>query len=259
MNTSNKGIHVKINESGAEFKNRHPEIVRVTHQPVGVSFYKIDWDEKNKGVIFVDVDKHSFEIDNALGLTGSENDDLKNDGISQLNIVSGLTGPNGISHQAAREKFLMILTGLRNAGWRSVIPFSAPRLRGKDMLAYLLDLQRPTTLDASYQPSLDEWMQLPDLTTWEFYADRTFLRVNFVRDANRLDVSKPGAYVVNFTLDSDLNYFKEFISPLQREKWRDRLPAELKEADTRRKSIEAELLQKGLRIDETYRDPPIPK
>lgn len=257
--TSNKIIRVRVNEPGIELKNRYPETVRTTHQPVGVTFYKIDWNAKNKGVVLVDMSKHSFEVDNTLSFIGSETDDLKNEGMSQLNVVSGLTGPNGISHQDAHKKFLTILNSLKSAGWQSVIPFSAPRLRGKDMLTYLLDSQRPTTLDAAYLPSLEEWMKLPDLATWEFYAERTFLRVNFVRDNSKLDVSKPGAYVVNFTLESDLNYFRGFVPPLQREQWQDRLPIELKQADARRKLLETELLQKGVRIDENYQDPPIPK
>lgn len=259
MNNFEKKIHIAINEHGEELKNRHPNMVRVTHQPVGVSFYKIDWDEKDKGIVLIKSNKLSFEIDNVLGFTGNENDDLENEGMSQLNIISGITGPNGISHEDARVKFLEIISKLRNIGWQSTIPFSAPRFKGKDMLTYLFNFQRPTTLDASYLPSLDEWMRLPDLTTWEFYGDRTFLRVNFVRDSNKLDPKKPGAYVINFALESDINYYKGFAPPLQRDAWREILPSELKKAESRRKAIEKELVQKGLRVDETYQDPPIPK
>ena len=121
------------------------------------------------------------------------------------------------------------------------------------MFNYLLETQRPTTLDAAYEPSLDEWMKLKDLTTWELYANGTFLQLSFARDSTKLDLSKPGSYVLNLTLQSDINYFKGFVPPLQRTQWRELLPNELKKALARRSLLEVELRAKGLQIDESYR------
>lgn len=252
-------IEVKVNEAGSDLKKRYPDIVRVKNQPIGINFYKIDWEEKRKGVISVEKGKYSFVIDDVLAFSGSENIALKNEGMSEINMIVGLSGENGISHQQAREKFFKLLSGLRSHEWQSVIPHSAPRLRGKDMLGYLLEDVHPTALDADYEPSLGEWMKLEDLTTWELYADGTFLNISFIRDREKLDLSKPGSYILNINFQSDVNYFKGFVPATRRTQWRELLPDEINKALARRMLLERESRAKGFRIDETYRDPPFPR
>lgn len=252
-------VEVHVGENGQQFKGKYSTLVTATEQLAGLIFFKIDWTSKKKGKIRIEHGNNSIEVCDALGFVGTEDVEFKNLGMSEINIVSGITGPTGISHQQAREKFLGILRRIKQSGWQSTIPFSAPRLKGKEMLEYLFNSKRRTTLDANYSPTLDEWMQLDNFATWEFYSNHVFLRINFTRDQSKLNINQPGVYLINYELKTDLEYFMEFIDSDDRNRWREALPPEIKIASARRAMLEADLVKQGKKIDTNYSDPPLPK
>ena len=102
-------------------------------------------------------------------------------------------------------------------------------------------------------------MRIVNLTSWEFYANHIFLRINFYRDPSKLDLNKPAVYLINYEIKSDLEYFMTFVDPDHRDKWRELLPAEIKDVAVRREKLEADLIKQGVRVDTNYIDPPIPK
>jgi len=157
----------------------------------------------------------------------------------------------------AIKTMFAILQKISQAGWQITIPCSPPRLRGKDMLNYLFT-EKTTTLDATYMPTFEEWMQMESLTTWAFYADHVYLEVEFTREHTLTDPTKPGAYLIGFNLKSEAEYFRGYVGPDNRKRWKELLPAQLAMGAQMRAEAEAKMRAKGVRIDETYQDPPAP-
>lgn len=258
QSTSPTPVEISIHLRGELFQKRYPALVSVTRQPAGLSFYKANWKVQQKGAVKLVHGSHSLEIADVLNLVGTEDDEQKARGILKYSIVSGMSGPDGIDHTVARDYFFSVIDTFTRAGWRSTIPFAAPRLTGKDMMTYLLESGEYTTLRDNYRPTLDEWMKLEDLSEWQFYADGVFITLSFIRDQKRMDPRKPGSYIVNIEITSNIEHYKGFVDPSHREQWRELLPAAMKEDATRRQSAEEQLIKKGFPIDTEYRDPPVP-
>ncbi len=191
MSISN--VTIQIGEKGEAFANRYPNEVKINRQPAGLDFYRIGWKASQNGVATVENGKHSFSLEGVIGVVGTQNNDYPTEGISEWDITVGITGPNGIHHDDARKKMFAILQQLLKAGWKTSIPLDKPRIRGKDMLNYLLKDGKYTTLDADYTPTLEEWMQIDSSGIWELYADHMFLKVTFMRESTLTDPTKPSA------------------------------------------------------------------
>jgi hypothetical protein len=256
---SDTPIILSLNEPGASFHNRYPDLVRVTSQPAGLSFYEVRWDHRRKGMVKIIVGNRSLHASDLMFVLGTQEDRLTSEGISTVTIASAISGSDGITHEAARDFVFSALSRLRNDGWKTSIPFSSPRLRGKHMLEYKLLTGSVTPLDPDYKPALEEWIKLDNLSAWELYTDGAFLRVSFQRSPNPKDPTGPGVYLVNYELNSSINHFKGFVDPRRRDEWKTLLPAELKEITARRLTTEAALRTKGIPIDTDYVDPPIPE
>ena len=255
-----QNVSINIGEQGAAFAKRYPDKIRVIHQPVGADFYKIDWDVHPRGMVVIDHGAYSFTIEDVLGVSGYQNlDGFENEGLTEFNIYSGITAPDLIPHDEARQKMHVILQRILQAGWKINITRSMPRLRGKDALNYAF-IDGYTSLDASYIPTFEEWMRIESRTAWRFYADHVYLSVNFTREHTLTDPTKPGSYLVSFNLTSENAFYRGYIDGEgeNHKNWKTLLPAELAKLVPVRAEVEAKLRAQGIKIDETYQDPPLP-
>ncbi|MCY7287165.1 MAG: hypothetical protein LH624_02675 [Cryobacterium sp.] len=252
-------VVIKIGEQGPEFAKRYPESVRLVHQPAGLDFYKIDWDQRRPGVAHVENGQHSLVIHDVLGISTSQDlQQLRHEGLFDFTVFAGITQPDRISHDEARLKTYMLLQRILNAGWTQVIERSEPRLKGKARQDYMFATSNLNGLDATYVPTFEEWMRIESRTPWSFYANGLYMDVNFTRERTLTDPAKPGSYLLTFNIRTETEYFRGFAGPDNRLRWRELLPQELaKVADLRAKK-EAELRAKGVIIDESYRDPRVP-
>jgi hypothetical protein len=259
ISDGNNTITIRIGHPGIDLKNQYPGAVKVERQPAGLTFYQVNWRATEKGKIKLDMSDSSFVFDDVLGMIGTEDNGEKNPGIYRLTIISKITDSNHISHEDARIKFLSILKKIKSSGWSTLIPFTAPRLRGKDMVNYLLESKNPTALDSSYDLSMSEWMNIDNLTSWEFNKGNIFLEVSFSRNSEEIGAQPFASYVVRYTVKSDVAYFKEFIDSNATEPWESLLIDELKNSAERRRSLEELLEKNGIKIDKEYMNskPPI--
>jgi hypothetical protein len=259
-NVMSQQISIKIGEQGSNFSQRYPGNVKIVHQPAGIDFYKIDWDASPHGTVTIENGKHSFAIEDVLGVSGDQ--DLgpqASEGLSEFDIYAGITASDLIAHDDARQKMYSLLQALVDKGWKPIVSPGDPRLKGKARLNYVLNTYKYLNLDPSYTPSLEEWMRIESGTDWRFYADHLYLTVNFTRERTLTDPSKPGAYLVNFNIKTELQEFREYVKPEDRQRWKELLPAALSKLPPMRAQKETELKAKGIAIDDTYRDPPIPE
>ncbi|MES2756704.1 MAG: hypothetical protein V4693_04960 [Pseudomonadota bacterium] len=253
--SNNLPIQIVVGERGSTFSAKNAPNLKVDEQPAGINFYTIRFTPKSRGRALILVGHKPFSIDHVISITGSEDVDLREEGISEFHINSSIDGSGTILHDDARLKFFNIVRNITNAGWRSIIPRGMARLRGKSMTQYLLENKKYTTLDASYIPSLNEWMRIPSLTVWEFYLDQTYLSLKFTRENSLQDPLKPGAYLVSFDIQSEAEYFRSYVDSSDRKNWREILPKELRTLAESRAKMEEAMRKKGEVIDSAYVDP----
>jgi hypothetical protein len=254
-----KDISIKLGESGESFAKRYAGVVRVTHSTPNVDFYRIAWDQRAPGTVHVEHGKQTFTIEHALSVQSpQELRDLKAEGLKDFDVSSGVTAPDLIPHDEARQKIHAILRGILNVGWQQVIELSEPRLKGRARLDYMFATTNSNGLDATHLPTFEEWMRIPSRTPWSFYANGVYMDVTFTREPTLTDPNKPGSYLLTFNLKTETEHLRGYAGPDNRLRWKEFVPAELAKAAEQRKKLEAELRAKGVPIDESYRDPPLP-
>jgi hypothetical protein len=249
-------VEIYVGESGKSFAAR--TTTAVDRQPAGLNFYELHWPFKSMGAVILKQGEKRLPIDNVLSVTGTEDMDLQGEGLSDIKINSAISKEEKISHDEARLKTFAYLQKITQLGWMITIPRSKARIRGKDMSDYLLQTDKYTTLDPRYVPTLNEWMRYADRTTWEFYDHRVFLSVQITREHTLTDPLKLGAYLLSTNLQSEAEHFRDYVDGLDRRRWKQLLHAEVENAARSRKKKEAELMLKGVAIDEAYVDPPLP-
>lgn len=252
-------IEIHIGESGKSFANRNASIAAVDRQPAGLNFYELRWPFQAMGSIVFKQGTKRLPIDNVLSVIGTEDMDFQDEGLLDIKINSTISKTEKISHDEARLKTFAYLQKINQLGWKPTIPRSMARIRGKAMNNYLLKTKKYTTLDPKYVPTLSEWMQYKDLTTWEFYDDHVFLTVQITREHTLTDPLKPGAYLLSTSAQNEAEHFRGYVDALERPRWKQLLRAEVEKLDRSRKRKEAEFRAKGVAIDETYVDPPLPE
>jgi hypothetical protein len=253
-------VTLEIGVQGDALLKRYPDLVRVDRQPAGLDFYQIDWDTKPQGIVTIAHGKNSFVIEEVFGVMGTYNHDWINEGINDFDITAGINASEFISHDDARLKTYAILQKILQAGWQAFIWRDEPRLQGKIRQDYVLHDQSADGLDPNYLPTFDEWMKINSRTNWLFYVEHMYLTVSFTREHTMTDPSKPGAYLLNFNLKSEAEHYRGYVGvgSVNRTKWKELLPASLAKLPPIRAKAEAELRAKGINIDETYQDPPVP-
>ncbi|RAN49695.1 hypothetical protein RB25_04780 [Herbaspirillum rubrisubalbicans] len=252
-------LAVSINVSPEKLLREHGDQIKVVKQGPGINFYTAQWTQQSPGSVTIQPGKFQFTIPYVLGLQGVEESRAPAEGVVQYEVFAGITGPDLIGHDEARQKFFALLQGIRKAGWAPFIDRDDPRIRGRQRLEYVLKSSSASSLDPDYEPTLAEWMQLEDLSRWTFYADHAYLSVAFKREASLRDPDKPGAYLLTYTLMSENQHFRTYVAPQERDRWKELLPATLKTLQAQRQQAEKEWRLKGASIDEGYVDPRVPQ
>lgn len=142
-------VEIQVGEMGSSFAGRNADILKINRQPAGLNFYKIRFPARVKGSATLNSGTRKFVIENIFSITGTEDLEFKDEGLSEFSINCSITEADLISHDEARSKFFSMLQDLLRSGWKTTIPLGAPRLRGKEMTQYLLRSKHDATLDTS--------------------------------------------------------------------------------------------------------------
>lgn len=256
--SDNTAVEIRINESGNSFLQRNRGRLHLDRQPAGLNFYEIRYPEDKRGDAIIDFGAGRLPVARVISITGTEDMSFPDEGLSEFSINAEIVDTELVSHDTARAKICSILQNITASGWRPTIPLDMARLTGKALTHYFLRTNERTTLDPSYLPSLEEWMKLPNRTRWEFYANHSYLGVQFMREHTLTDPAKPGAYLLSFDLMSETEHFRRHAGGGARQRWKEVVPKELKVLAKARAEMEAGLRQEGIKIDEQYVDPPVP-
>jgi hypothetical protein len=251
-------IELEVGQSGALFMDSNPALIKIDRQPAGINFYEVNFREGNVGHAVVKFGDRRVPIEHVISGTGIEDLDFKDEGISEINVNSTITKSDLISHDEARLKFFSMLQNFVRSGWKTLVPLSMAKLKGKEMTQYFLASHDYTSLDPSYVPTLDEWMQMRDLTSWEFYAHHVYLKISFIREQTLTSVHKLGSYLLSFEFMNEPAQFRQHVESADRKRWKEVVPVKLRELAAERAKLERELRSKKFSVDETYVDPRVP-
>ncbi|WP_238540980.1 hypothetical protein [Herbaspirillum sp. YR522] len=252
-------VELRLNQSGDDLLKKYPGRFSVSKHPTGLNFYVADWNSDARGSVVIGQPDHAVTLPYILGATGSDDSNFPDEHIIHWEVTAGIADGSPIGHDEARQRFFSILQSLRNAGWVRATDISEPRLNGKDALNYRQTRASVYSLDTNYVLSLQEWMSLRSRTTWSLYSDHAYLDVSITRDPSKNDVTKPGAYFLEYSLQSQNEYWRSVVGSSKRLNWKSELPAVVAKGLISRKSKEDELKKSHIPIDEAYRDPPVPQ
>lgn len=256
--TMDQKIHIQLGQSGDDILKRYPGRFILSDHPSGAKFYAAKWTKDARGTIEVGMADTLFVVNHALSVTGNYSSSFPSENIIEWNINAGLADSSPIIHDDARQQFLSILERLRKASWRRYIDLDAPRLSGTEAIRYAQSTSSIYGLDPAYPPTLNEWMHLPGRTLWKFSSKSGYLTITLSRDLSSSDVHQPGAYFVEYNLRTKNEQLRQLVGPDKRTDFQQALPAEIKLMKEERQQAENALRQQGIRIDESYKDPPIP-
>lgn len=251
-------IEIHVGESGTSFASRNSSLLEIDRQPAGLNFYKIWFPVSRRGGVTISAGTHKISLHNVVNILASEDVDLREEGLQDITINSTLTATEKISHDEARLLFFALLQDVVRSGWKATIPLSMARLRGKEIMQYFLSTNQGITLDPSYTPTLKEWMQLENMTSWNFYASNTYMNITFMREGTLLDPTKPGSYLVSTEIKSDIEELRNHVENRDRTRSKELVPDVLHGLAATRKKLEGDLRKRGMTIDESYIDPPVP-
>lgn len=252
-------IVIKLGEAGPAFAKRYVGKVKSTHQPAGVDFYSARWGTRPHGLAKLDLGRYSLTFSHVLSLQAAQElGQLAPEGLYEFSINTGITEPELIAHDDARLQTYKIIAAILEAGWKPFIDLSEPRLSGKARYDYTLSTVSVNGLDPRYLPTLEEWMRIESRTPWSFYAPGAYLELSFTRERTLTDPAKPGSYMLTFNVKTEAEHSRSYVESDDRPRWKALLPKILPDLIKARQQKEAELRAKGVPIDETYKDPPLP-
>ncbi len=251
-------ISIKLGEQGDAWQKRFPELIKFYSPTPNTINYSADWKQSAPGTVNIEHGQHSFEIYHVLSASSLIANREAQDGLSKFSINAGITAPDLISHDEARVKVYELLKKIEQAGWTVITGRGDPRLTGKERFNYVTGKDSTAGLGVDYTPSVEEWMRIENLTQWSFYANKQFLNVYFKRESSLLDPNKPGSYLLTFTLVSEIEHFRGYVDSSDRARWKELFPNEIATYPPSRAKAETTLKAQGIKIDETYQDPPLP-
>ena len=254
-----QSIDIEIGESPQALVRRYGKAVDVDNkneQAHGMTFYAVDWPDSSQGTVVIKNQKSELRLYTVLGVLGSFNNAYAEEGIYDYSISLGIPPRNNVTHDQARLQFHDMLKRIQQAGWTRWIYPENPRLPGVEAFRYrLVKDQGVDSLDAGYVPSLEEWMKLPDMTSWRFYLNGVYMDVQMSRDSKRMKVDEPGAYFVKIKLEGYANYWRTAFDEPDRPHWRELFPELQRRMHAERAKAEQKLKAQGYTIDSNYRNP----
>ncbi|MQR02786.1 hypothetical protein [Glaciimonas soli] len=255
-----KEVTIRVGQQGKEWVDMYPNAVHVNDKNANgeIVFYKVDWPDQGPfGTVSIDHGVNSFNVPYVMGVMGSAlPSDHPDEGIDEFDLSVSLTPSPTESHPEALHQFYALLKTIQNVGWKREIRVFNPRLSGRDALLYSQTEDGDGySIDASYVPTLIEWMKIEDIGShWRFYANNVYLDVTFMRDHDKMDTNQPGAYLVSLNFKNSNSVERAYFKEKDRPRYKQLYPAERKRLAKLRGEAERKISSQ-YHIDETYIDP----
>ena len=231
----------------------------IDRQPVGIDFHQHDWPFDQLGTVRYAQGRYSFEVPLVSQVMGTYDRDDAERGVYAWSITAFPMAGETIPHALARDRLFRLFERLLKAGWRRYVDVGDPRLSGGQTMRYFSEQGGNYSMDPSYVPSLDEWMQLnKHLPYWPFWADGSYMVVRVIDEPSLRNRARPGVYMFDVNIESESANFQAYFRKVaDMNRWEQLIPAELQRMQELRVADEAALQKRGYVIDTSYQDPPI--
>lgn len=229
---------------------------------VNTCWYKISASFNSETLPSVVVDK-DLKLDQVASVSIAVD---KNVGPDIENIEFSIRSlPDNSKHEAYQAFLYELMKEIKAAGWKHYYSPSDPRISGSqnDKVAtpnkVLGDyvLSHPW-LDPDYKIDVEQWLEVDDFYNWHFYKDGNHLKLQAWRHDSENLPKERGTYLVSLNFTTEREYwFASFSETKDKARWKELLPARLKEFQKIRNAREKKAVDAGIEIDTSYQDPAI--
>jgi hypothetical protein len=177
-------------------------------------------------------------------------------------VLRGL--PDNSTHDENKKFIYTLLQKLSAQGWNHYYLPSDPRIDG-DQAAKIQSatevfgqvVSSHPWFDPNYQMTREQWNVVSDFYNWYFYHDGYYLKVSAWRHNDDSAPATRGTYLVTLEFLTASYFWQPYFPGLDITQWNDQLPRVLANLKEAREKLEAKARANGIKIDETYQDPPI--
>lgn len=230
----------------------------------GLCFYEISRsaNEADLPSAIIEVGDHSLTFNHAISIVALT-DQNEGDKVQSVNVkLRGL--PDNSSHAKNREFLYSVIEEVNDAGWHKYYFPGEPRISGSeadkfpsaDNVLGEKGLNHPW-FDPSIKISLPQWISNAGFYKWYFYKDGFYLLIRAWRSDSDVNPELNGNYLVSLEFRNEADFWKDSFESEEMFKWRQLLPGFLAKSAVDRQRLEAKARASGIKIDETYQDPPI--
>jgi hypothetical protein len=230
-------------------------------QPAGALFHTMRWPKSPFGTLTLRNDQHSFSLPTVLYIQTFTDNLFAADGVARFRITAGVSHEEFVSHAEAHRAVFAFIDSLLAKGWVPYVDPAGAMLRGPEALRYYME-ERGWLNDAQVRPSFEQWMKVNSSTPLHtyLYANGVVLAISIRRDDDKMDLTKPGQYVLSLTITSAVGEMRTYVGAgnFSREKaptWTQYWPAKLKELEAIKVQETAKLQAKGYKVDTRYQHP----
>ena len=252
-----KTIKIILDEPETVFRERIKKELNIKDHPTGMTFYKMDFNDKSDHVI-LKVGDSSIKFNYPLGIAVRMSKIRK---VNSFDFSFGLDAESTIMHGDAKDNMYKILKQITDAGWKRYIHPGHPRISGKEAFTIQKDdrIIGVPTLDESYLMNFEEWFTSATYN-WEFYyKDEAYMNVTLHRQGSDNDIKEPGGYFLSIDILSLEVKARRNFKNKDRDNWQALMPTIVEKDKFWRKESEEKVISLGYHIDNTYEDSPFAK
>ena len=230
----------------------------------GVCWYEIDKSANASDLPTVIFDQHgaSFQAKNVISLSTVVDEQFGKDIQSLKLMLRGL--PDNSSHEKNIDFIYGVVKDLTSRGWQKYYYPASPRIPGSEAnkistgdIVLGERVRSHPWFDPSIRMSFDQWVSYSSVYQWHFYQQGVYLTLEVMRSDSTNDPEENGNYLVSLTAQNESAFWRGHFGEKDIKNWVILLPALLDRYHAQRAAAEAKARANGIKIDETYQDPPI--
>ncbi|MGE1156017.1 hypothetical protein [Pseudomonas kitaguniensis] len=258
-------VRVELHKSIQETLDGSPiEFSKECMAGLNLCWYKINKSASDVNLpgVVVKNSNGTLDLKNATDITIVVDDRVGNS-VENIDVVlRGL--PDNSSHEKNRDFIYLLINDIKLSGWHHYFSPSSPRISGSqadkidtpETILGHFTLSHPW-LDPDYKVDIARWLKI-SLYSWYFYNDGAYLHLSAWRRDSKDDPKETGTYLISLEFMTEREYWVAgFSEDADKARWKELLPARLKNYQEARQLAEDKARAAGIEIDETYKDPPI--
>jgi hypothetical protein len=230
----------------------------------GVCWYEIDKSANAKDLPSVVFSQHGagFKAENVINISSVVDQQFGQDVQNLKFMLRGL--PDNSPHEKNIDFIYGVVKDLTSKGWQQYYYPSSPRIPGTEAKKISSGdtvlgehVRSHPWFDPSIRMSFDQWMSCSSVYQWHFYQKGIYLTLEVMRSDSTDDPKENGNYLASLTVQSESDFWRGHFEEQDMKNWVKLLPALLDRYHAQRAASEAKARANGIKIDETYQDPPI--